>query len=140
MIVPAQFAWGEINGEDRLVMRDSANAITEPEPKIQFADKNGVLLTIKSTGVEYNRTERPHDSYRQAAENFFNFIQERLIPVGGTVSHTSPIYDIGLKAWRQYEAKKFEVCRTGITHNFELDNWHWWMIDHLQTLLRTKFK
>ena len=62
MIVPAQFAWGDINSEDRLVMRDSGNVITEPEPKIQFADKDGVLLTIKTTGLQYNRDGRPHDT------------------------------------------------------------------------------
>lgn len=135
MIMPAQFAWEDINNDEPLIFRDSV----EQEPKVSFADKDGILLTVKSSGVEYNRELHPHDSYKKAAERVFQFIEERLLTARAMDSKT-PIYDIGLKAWTEYEARHFIITAQGVQHNFNLDNWHWWMIEHLNTLLKTRVK
>ncbi len=118
---------------------DMSSAIRiENEPKVTFAAKDNVeVFVLTSSGMLFNRELFPHDSYQQAAKRTFLVIDSIL---RDTLTDNSRTFNFRLKEWREFPIRNFEIAASGvITHNYEVDTWHWWFLEALGKLVREKY-
>jgi len=121
--------WGYDDGDSLFTTQD--RSIKVPEPSITFADSSSKqILAIKSSGIVYNRDAFPNDSSKQAAERVYACIK----PFSKQINQ--PELNWQLDAWNEYPKRMFKASKDGIEHNFDLDLWHWWMMDHLEKLVK----
>ncbi len=116
-----------------------SNAIRiEDEPKVTFTTKDSIeVFVLTSSGLYFNRDAFPHDSYRQAAKRTFTVLENVLRDI---LSDKTRTFNFRLKEWKENPVRNFEIAATGtITHNYELDVWHWWFLEALSKLVREKY-
>ena len=110
-------------------LMDSLTAET-PEPSVEIKDPDGVLLmSIKSSGIEYNRSAFPHDTYVQAAKKLY----KRIRPMEESLELD---FTFKLSPWMDFPQKQFSLTRSGLEHNFEVDTWHWWLLNELEKIVK----
>ena len=103
----------------------------DPEPSILISGQDAkVLLSIKSSGIEYNRKDYTNDTAQQAAERVYRCI----MPLHKSIRQ--PEIHWTLHAYNKYPERVFKVSHEGIEHNFDVDVWHWWMLDYLTKLVK----
>lgn len=109
----------------------------ESEPKVTFATPdNLVVLTMTASGVAYNRDLFSSDSYLQAAKRVFSILEQFIDEPMKQNKH----FSIHLKNWRDFPPRDLKLDSTGaITHNYDLDTWHWWLFESLSELIRKKY-
>lgn len=108
---------------------------TSSEPCVTLSDVSGTpVLKIKTSGLEYNRETYPHETSKQAAERVYQVLTRAL--------HTDakPGLHLTLAAFGDYPQTTFILSSQGCQHDFNLDLWHWWMIEHLVHLLSKRYK
>ena len=101
------------------------------EPCVTFSNVDGKdILSVKASGIFYNRDEFPRDSYEQAAK--------RVYALFAPIDPTLPQPDLSweFSAWGIYPDRKFKVGKSGIDHNYDLDTWHHWFVERLTRLVR----
>lgn len=107
------------------------DAIDSAEPTVNFTTEGGVVVfSIKSSGVFYNRDEFPKDTTEQAARRVYEMIK----PVSSWI--TQPDLKWSLSEWRENPRREFVINKNGITHNYDLDVWHHWFMEHLNRLVK----
>ena len=103
--------------------------IQQQEPFISFKLHGVEVFSIKASGLFYNQTQFPHDTYQQAAQRTFDAMRQSL-----SSDHT--IY-VQLTAYKEHPARHFNVTKDGIDHNYSTDTWHWWMIQNLEEIIKS---
>jgi hypothetical protein len=98
------------------------------EPNLNFIDSDNktVVFSIRSSGLKYNREAFPKDSYEQAARKVAGLIQQ----------HFNKTLDLKLNPYKDIEQKVFVANGSGVQHNYEVDTWHWWMLECLDKIMR----
>lgn len=102
----------------------------DKEPVIKFQDETGTeVLAVTSRGLVYNRTLFSQDTFRQAARRIYRCV----VPKDKTL--VIPL-SFKLREWNGNPERVFIMDKNGVEHNFDLDTWHWWLIDELDKLMR----
>ena len=114
------------------------STVEETEPKVVFRDKNEVdVLTLTSTKLEYNRDAFSTDSYHQAAHRLFSALDDTMLSKS---MHQTKQVTIRLKEYKELPQRIFGVHTDGtIEHNYNLDLWHWWLLETFSDLVRKKY-
>lgn len=99
---------------------------TEPNLNFLDSDNKTVLFSIRSSGLSYNREAFPNDSFTQAAEKIAACITKNF---GKTLN-------LKLNAYKDIEEKVFVANGEGVYHNYEVDTWHYWMLDKLSSFIK----
>lgn len=100
------------------------------EPSVLIAEPNGPkILTIKTSGITYNRDEFPQDTAKQAAQRVYDVIKPKHDHVGAQLD-----LNLTLSAFKEHPQRKFRVNKDGVQHDYNVDTWHWWMLEYLGKL------
>jgi hypothetical protein len=103
----------------------------ETEPSISFhnSDLDAIIFTLKSSGLFYNREQFPNHTAEYAAQLVANTIK--------TSCKYENSFDIKLRPFKEFQERHFCITKQGsITHNFEVDTWHWWFLDYLAKFMK----
>lgn len=99
-----------------------------PEPSVEVKDSSGALvMSIKASGIKYNRDSFPHDTYQQAARRVIAIIKG---------DHTQIDFSFDLSQWSEFPKRTFSLNVAGLEHNFEVDTWHWWVLNELEKMVK----
>ena len=99
------------------------------EPAMIFYDDDSsrdVIFTIKASGMYYNKEKFPNHTYKMAAKRLAACINGSY---GGAIN-------IVMFEYKDSTAKHFKLTADGVKHNYELDTWHWWMIETFTQLMK----
>lgn len=91
-----------------------------------------VILTIKSSGIFYNQDAFPHDTAGQAAQRIYDSIKTKCPDLGIELD-----LNLTLQSYKEYPQRKFRVNKDGVDHNYDVDTWHWWMLEYLDRLVKS---
>jgi hypothetical protein len=105
---------------------DDIKIVTLDEPRLDIMDEsnNAVLITLKPSGIQYNRDAFCNDTYAEAAKR----VAERIR------THLNNTLNAQFLPYKDIEAKFFIVNDQGVQHNYEVDTWHYWMLNSLNEL------
>lgn len=111
--------------------------IQEIEPSVSFTTPDEInVLTLSATKLRYNRELFSSDSYRDAARRVFEVIERTF----SSTLKTSKSIRLRINEWHNNPSRYFEVFASGeINHNYDLDHWHWWLIESLSELVKKKY-
>jgi hypothetical protein len=101
------------------------------EPNLNFIDSDykTVVFSIRSSGLSFNRDAFPNDSYEQAARRVADCITQ----------HFSKTLNLKLNPYKDIKEKIFVANESGVQHNYEVDTWHWWMLECLDKIMKSPF-
>jgi hypothetical protein len=126
-----------INNTNSTIVPDELmdqNTTTEtPEPTVTFRSNAGIVVEFRPSGIFYNRTLFPSDTSLQAAQRVYDIIK----PLSDALPNVIDV-NFTIIAWKQYPERTFCASPKGIQHNFDVDTWHWWMLEHLTKLVTRK--
>ena len=102
---------------------------------MEFAKDGKVLLTLSSKEISYNHQEFPHDTAKQAANRIFPILKGSLL-YGLTKEKD---VGVGLKAHGEYPEREIIFTTQEIKHNYDVSTWTWWLLHHLEVLIKKDF-
>lgn len=117
-------------------------AINTPEPSILIHENSSnitgsterpvSILSVKSSGLFYNRDAFPQDTTEQAALRVYEIIRPKNTNFGA-------VLDLNLRfnAYNEFPERYFRVNKSGVEHNYDVDTWHWWMLEHLDKIVKS---
>ena len=128
--MPIQYSVTDINFmSDLNELMDSLTAET-PEPSVELRDSDNVLLmSIKASGIEYNRNTFPYDTYEKAAKRIYESIKPKSDDVKLDLT-------FDLSRWSEFPQRNFSLSKAGLEHNFDVDTWHWWLLNELERIVK----
>lgn len=102
--------------------------IEATEPNLNFLDDDNktVVFSIRSSGLLFNRDAFPNDTYEQAARR----VAERI------KKHFDKTLNLKLHPYKDIGEKVFVANGSGVQHNYEVDTWHWWMLECLDKIMK----
>jgi hypothetical protein len=103
---------------------DDYNIVEDAEPRLNIMDNNTILISLSTSGIRYNRESFPNDTYAQAAKRVAMRIR----------SEYNDNLKLEFSQYKGIEAKFFIVNDSGIQHNYDVDTWHYWMLNSLNEL------
>ena len=99
------------------------------EPAMIFYDDDSsrdIIFTLKASGLYYNKEQFPNHTYKEAAKRLAACINGSY---GGTLN-------IVMFEYKDHETKHFKLTPDGVDHNYEIDTWHWWMLETFSQLMK----
>ena len=109
------------------------NSITKEEPRVTLRYKGEAVLEFKSSCVQYNRDQYPDDSFKQAAEKVYEGLW-----VHSYDFRTNKCITFEVPQWGPNPERKIFITPDGITHNYEVDTWHWWVLNSVEKLIKQR--
>lgn len=113
---------------------DLENLLYTPsgEPQVNFTTEGGItIFTLKSSGMQYNRDEYPHDTAEKAAKKFYEMIK----PMSSDLSMPELRWEFS--EWGGNPRREVVISKgEGVRHNYDLDIWHDWFVEHLNRLVK----
>lgn len=126
---------------DALEWNKDRSIITETEPcvlihensyNITSTQRPQAVLTIKSSGLSYNQDAFPQDTTEQAARRVYEIIKPKHTQFGAVLD-----LNLTLASYKEFPEKHFRVSKNGVEHNYDVDTWHWWMLEHLDKIVKS---
>lgn len=120
---------------------DESQKITSTEPSVLIhqnssnitaTEKPQTVLTVKSSGLFYNQDAFPQDTTEQAARRVFDIIRPKYNNLIAPLD-----LNLTLDAYREFPKRYFRVNKSGVEHNYDVDTWHWWMLEHLDRIVKS---
>lgn len=99
------------------------------EPNLNFLDDDNrtIVFSIRSSGIAFNRDAFPNDTYEQAARRVAKCIKQ----------HFDKTLNLKLNPYKDIEQKVFVANSEGVYHNYEVDTWHYWMLECLDKIMKS---
>lgn len=113
--------------------KQNTNSVGESEPMMTFNDSDGVVFTIASSKLEFNKERFPNYTYKHAAALVYKLLVSPGVRL--TVKNNKP-FVITLSAYKDFPERNFTISKDGIDHNFHIDLWHWWMLETVSEMVR----
>jgi len=103
------------------------------EPSVLIAEPNGPkVLSIKTSGITYNREQFPQDTAEQAARRVYEIMKPKTNTFGVTLD-----LDLKLQAYKEFPQQYFRVNKEGVEYSYDVDTWHWWMLEYLNKIVKS---
>lgn len=100
---------------------------TEPNLNFLDGDNKTIVFSIRSSGIAFNRDAFPNDTYDQAARRVAKCITQ----------HFNKTLNLKLNPYKDIKEKVFVANDSGVQHNYEVDTWHYWMLECLDKIMKS---
>lgn len=112
---------------------DSLKEDPRYEPRVTLTYNGDTVLDILSSGIKYNRDKFPNDSYKEGAKK----VHQALKSFAHWMKNEGSII-FELRAWGDNPSRKITITKDSIDHNYDIDTWHWWLLNGVSELIKEK--